>query len=253
MVAIGVKEINMRMPGGGTLKTFLKPHSAASNNAATCYPSDKAALLKLFQSLGLIVTTKRSNTTRNTKNNSSSQTSEKTNKTNSKNKYHTSGVAFSQTDEDSPGTTQSTAQLLMTGYSAHDNGNLYGSSHFLQTSVYYADSDADSDDEESVNSDLDEPYQLQLPDVNMDGIDNMIDSNIDGVNYVHLTWEIEQLPNNTDHNIGNQSKSTASSFHNIGIDDTSTDSEAMPLLVPQTGPGDSDLKHEPGMFQNDNL
>ena len=66
---------------------------------------------------------------------------------------------------------------------------------------------------------------------------------IDGVNDVHLTWEVEQLPNNADHNVDDQSKSTASSFHNIEIDDAGTDSEIMPLLVPRTS--DSDSENEP--------
>ena len=34
---MSVKGCSMRMPGGGTLKAFLKAHSAVCNNAATCY------------------------------------------------------------------------------------------------------------------------------------------------------------------------------------------------------------------------
>ena len=66
----------------------------------------------------------------------------------------------------------------MMGYSTHDDSDLFRMLHFL-TTVWYADSDAESEDEESADNDLDIPYQFQLP---------------NGVNHVHLTWEIEQLP-----------------------------------------------------------
>ena len=39
IVAIGVSGCSMKIPEGGTLKAFLKAHSAASNIVATCYPS----------------------------------------------------------------------------------------------------------------------------------------------------------------------------------------------------------------------
>ena len=55
---------------------------------------------------------------------------------------------------------KSAAQLLMTGYNAHDDADLYGTLHFFQNTMWYADTDTDSQETESADSDVDVPYQL---------------------------------------------------------------------------------------------
>ena len=137
-------------------------------------------------------------------------------------------VAFAQTagDTELPAT-QNAAQLLMVvGYNTHGDGDLYGTLHFFQTAVWQADSDADSEDDESTDSDPDEPYQLHIvvPDGDIDGnLDKMIDI-IERVDDIHLTWKVEtQATTGKAQAVDNQSTSTASSFHkNIGNDDANS-------------------------------
>ena len=140
----------------------------------------------------------------------------------------------------------------MTEYSAHNNGDLHDKLYFLQQIVvWYTSSDAESQEEESVNSDPDEPYQLQLPDGEIDGINDMVDV-INGVDNIHLTWwEIEQLSSSINNTADCHFESTTSSFHNINIDDAKTDTEAIPLWVPRTYPGDSDSKNKPDEMEDD--
>lgn len=68
----------------------------------------------------------------------------------------------------------------MAGFSAHDDGDIYGTPHFLKTTVWYAEFDAESKDTNPEtasdnNSDNDEPYQLHLLDGDIDGIEDMTD------------------------------------------------------------------------------
>ena len=54
----------------------------------------------------------------------------------------------------------------MAGYNAHDDGDLYGTPHFLQTAVWYTDSDTDMDNNDpdaAVGSTSDDDNDDALP------------------------------------------------------------------------------------------
>ena len=83
----------------------------------------------------------------------------------------------------------------MAGYNAHDDGDLYGTPHFLQTAVYYTDSDTDPDTNDpdttidDTSEDDNDAYQLHIPDEDIHGIEAIADI----LNGVNLTWEMDNF------------------------------------------------------------
>ena len=223
---IGVNGYAHKMPGGLTLKSHINNSAALNNNATTCYPSDLTALLKLTSSM-VNTNPQRANNTNNNNNRDKSRTDHKT----TEKEAGRDGTNFVQTD--------GASQSLMTGFSNHDDSDLYGMASFLQTAeVWYSNPDCEADDD-SIST-TPPPLIEQYPDDSSDD-----DSDLGHDESSEVDDDAESVStNNTD--ITDSSDSTASSFHGWNTNDepinadsanftktNSTDTQAA-LVFPET-------------------
>ena len=199
---IGVNGFARKLSGGLTLKAHINNSAAINNNASVCYPSDIAALLKLVTSI-IDTTPKQRNTPRSERKDDKRD-----------------GAQFAQTG------TPSAAQLLMTGYADHDDDDLYGHPHFIQTGrLWYGDvsGDVPADSDSSTGSmppplitrtNFDDSSSSSGDSNSSNGEDYMSDDDDESaISSVQVQWEVPP-PDDAVIADDDDASSIASSFHN---------------------------------------